>query len=106
MSDSGLLEIIEKDFRRAFEFRVMLADILDFLEISERNIETLHKQEQHAIKRRAARGWNLPGDISNSAYEQHLLESAQHRFEVSLPTRVRYAALIALVTAVEWQAKP
>ena len=85
----------------------MLGDVLDFLDFSERNIDWLYGAEKQSIQRKAALGWGFPEKdrYLESDYTELLLTNAEHRFTVSLPMRIRYAALVSLVTAVEWQAK-
>lgn len=79
----------------AFDFQFMIGDIKDFLEFSESNIEQQYQYEINAI---------ASGKYEDEppGYLTHLEESADHRFKVSLPLRVRYGALIALVTTIEW----
>jgi hypothetical protein len=83
----------------AFDFQFMIGDVKDFLEFSESNIDWQHRRELQAISHRKDLGDYPPG------YRGHLEESANHRFLVSLPLRVRYAAVLALITSVEWSAK-
>ncbi|MDE0154949.1 MAG: hypothetical protein OXS28_05010 [Gammaproteobacteria bacterium] len=80
----------------AFDFQVMIGDIIDFLEFSENNIEWQLRRELQEIRRRDELEGFPPG------YREHLEENAEFRFGVSLPLRVRYAAVISLVTSVEW----
>ena len=91
----------------ALDFSVMLGDLLDLLEFSERNIEWLYGVEKQSIEREAAHGWGFSEEDKSleSDYTKHLLTNAVHRFTVSLPMRIQYAALVSFVTAVEWQAK-
>jgi hypothetical protein len=80
----------------AIDFQFMIGDVKDFLEISESNIEWLLRRELQAISHRT--------DLDDypRGYREHLEENAAHRFKVSLPLRVRYSALLALITSVEW----
>jgi hypothetical protein len=78
---------------------VTVSDVSDFLEFSERNIDWQFKSECQTLRRRATIE-DIPSD-----YYDHLLENVTHRFTVSLPTRVRYSALVALTTAVDWSTK-
>lgn len=80
----------------AFDFQVMIGDIIDFLELSENNIEWQLRRELQEIRRRDELEDFPPG------YREHLEERAEFRFGVSLPLRVRYSAVISLVTSVEW----
>ena len=80
----------------AYNFQCMIGDLIDFLEFSEANIEWQHRRELQEIKRR---------EVIESfpmGYREHLEENAEFRFRVSLPLQVRYAAVISLVTSVEW----
>lgn len=83
----------------AFDFQFMIGDVKDFLEFSESNIGWQHRRELQAIFHRK--------DLDDypSGYREHLEENANHRFLVSLPLRVRYAAVLALTTSVEWSVK-
>jgi len=80
----------------AMDFQYMIGDIEDFLDFAERHIEWQYRQELRDIRRRADRQ-EFPRE-----FREHLETTAQHRFKVSLPLRVRYGAVIALVTSVEW----
>lgn len=80
----------------AFDFQFMIGDVKDYLEFSENNIDLQHHRELQAIAHR--KDFNeLPPE-----YKLHLEQSADHRFKVSLPLRVRYGALQAFTTSVEW----
>jgi hypothetical protein len=83
----------------AWDFQNMIGDVEDFLDFSERNIEGQHRSEIGEIQRRAEMGEfdGIPG-----GYKEHLEENAEHRFKVTLPLRVRYAAVVTLTTSVEW----
>jgi len=98
MSDSDLDRLLNASIY-AYDFQVMIGDILDYLRISEETIESQYHTERESIDRRAENGdfWDLPW-----GYREHLEENAEHRFKISLPLRIRYGALLALVTAVEW----
>jgi hypothetical protein len=80
----------------AFDFQFMIGDVKDFLEFSEINIDLQYKRELQVIVERK----DL--DEYPIEYEDHLQRSIDHRFQVSLPLRVRYGALLAFVTSVEW----
>ena len=77
----------------------LVGDVDDFLEASELNIEW---QRRGAIQ--AIRGTTDLDDFPEG-YLDHLLTNAEHRFTTSLPIRLRYASLVALVTTVEWEAR-
>ena len=80
----------------AFDFQRMIGDVADFLDFSEINIELKYRQELQGIHKSDENG-ELP-----SEYREHLEENAKYRFEVNLPLRVRYGAVLALITSVEW----
>lgn len=73
----------------------MISDVNDFLEFSEQNIDWQHRRELQSITLRT----DLKDDPD---YCDSLEQSADHRFKVSLPLRVRYSALLSFVTSVEW----
>ena len=79
----------------------MLGDVEDFLEFSQSNIGwQKHRELQRAQKECDDMGFDDPQ--SEVQYRDHMLEGVEYRFEVSLTQRVRYAALIALITTIEW----
>jgi hypothetical protein len=80
----------------AFDFQFMIGDVKDFLEFSESNIDWQCRRELQAIAHR--------NDLDDfpQGYRENLESGAEHRFKVSLPLRVRYGALLALTTSVEW----
>ena len=80
----------------AFDFQFMIGDVKDFLEFSESNIDWQYRRELQAIAQRK--------DVDDfpPSHGVHLEQNAEHRFKVSLPLRVRYGALLAFTTSVEW----
>jgi hypothetical protein len=79
----------------------MLGDIEDFIEFSESNIGW----QKHRELRRAEQECNDTGFEDphlEAQYRDQMLEGVQFRFEVSLTQRVRYAALVSLITTIEW----
>jgi hypothetical protein len=74
----------------------MIGDVVDFLDFSEINIEWQYRRELMDIRKRAE------VEEFPCGYRQHLETNAEHRFKVSLPLRVRYGAVIALTTSIEW----
>lgn len=80
----------------AFDFQFMIGDVKDLLEFSESNIDWQYRRELQAIAHRE--------DVCDFplGYRDHLEQNAEHRFKVSLPLRVRYGALLAFTTSVEW----
>lgn len=80
----------------------MIGSIREFLEFSEANIENQYIEECRSIHQRADSGeLNRPDEYRDS-YVEHLLENTEHWFTVDLPLQIRYAALLSLITAVEW----
>lgn len=79
----------------------MLGDVEDFIEFSESNIGW----QKHRELRRAEQECD-DADFDDPhlevQYRDQTLEGVKYRFEVSLKQRVRYAALIALITTIEW----
>lgn len=94
MPDSDLDRILDMTID-AMDFQFMISDVKDFLTFSEENIAWQHRRERHAID---LQDWSA--DAHQERY--HLEQGTDHRFQVSLPLRVRYSALIAFVTSVEW----
>lgn len=84
----------------AFDQLGVLADVQSFLRFSEQNID---EQRQAILKTVNAEmaGINLE-EPEWGSYRQHKIESAEFRFNVALPMRVRYAALTAFTSTVEW----
>ena len=99
MSDRwNLQEFLDRP-NYAIDFRVMIGDVVDFLNFSERNIESQYQLALQAIPAKVA-----PRDRWIGLLE-HLEDSAKFRFEVALPLRLRYAVVIALVTSIEWSVR-
>lgn len=79
----------------------MLGDVEGFIEFSENNIEL----QKHRELRRTEQECSNPefdDPREEAQYRTQLLEGVKFRFEVSLTQRVRYAALVALITTIEW----
>lgn len=79
----------------------MLGDVEDFIEFSESNIGW----QKHRELRRAEQECNdaeFDDPHLEAQYRDQTLEGVEYRFEISLKQRVRYAALSALITTVEW----
>jgi hypothetical protein len=95
MSDIDLERLLSEP-TYALDFQYMIGDVEDFLEFAEANIEWQYRRELQDIRRRAETEEFPPG------FKEHLETNAEHRFKVSLPLRVRYGAVIALATSVEW----
>lgn len=95
MSDVDLDRLLSEPIY-AWDFQYMIGDVEDFLDFSESNIAWQHRRELQDINRRAEI------EAFPEGYKEHLQTNAEHRFKVSLPLRVRYGAVIALTTSVEW----
>lgn len=95
MADFDLQKFLDTPIE-AFDFQFMIGDVKDFLEFSESNIDWQYRRELQAIAQRKDLDDFQPG------YDVHLEQNAEHRFKVSLPLRVRYGALLAFTTSVEW----
>ena len=80
----------------ALDFKFMIGDVEDFLDFSESNVAWQFRREMLSIQRQAETG------EFELEYRKHLEANAEHRFQVSLPLRVRYGALVALIASVEW----
>lgn len=79
----------------------MLGDVEDFIEFSESNIGW----QKHRELRRAEQECNnteFDEPHLEAQYRDQTLQGVEFRFEVSLTQRVRYAALVALITTIEW----
>ncbi len=73
----------------------------DFLEFAENNIDLQYQRELQEIAQR--KDWDqFPPDYCE---REHLEGGINHRFRVSLPLRIRYGALLAFITSVEWSVK-
>jgi len=85
----------------SLDIHTMLGDVEDFVEFSERNMEW----QKYRELRRAEREFeeeDFDDPRIEAQYRDQTLEGVEYRFEVSLKQRVRYAALTALITTVEW----
>ena len=78
----------------------VFSNVADFLEFSEENI----------AHQKAAALQKVDQDVSESgieepevySYREHLLRGIDFRYDVALPMRVRYAALTAFTSTIEW----
>jgi hypothetical protein len=78
----------------------VFSNVGDFLKLSEENIA---HQKTVAVQR-------IEHDVSESGFEEperhsyreHLQREIDFRFDVALPMRVRYAALTAFTSTIEW----
>jgi hypothetical protein len=86
-------------------FVLMLTDIDDFLNFSERDIELQFIAEQQSIQQReVGDNFGFKNENPTRPYRDWLLARAQRRFMVALPTQIRYAALSAMTSAIDWTA--
>ncbi len=79
----------------------MLGDVEDFIEFSESNIGwQKHREIGRAEQECNETEFDDPRE--EAQYRDQILEGVKFRFEISLTQRVRYAALVALITTIEW----
>lgn len=79
----------------------MLEDIEDFIEFSESSIGwQKHRELRRVTQECNDTKFNDPRE--EAQYRDQMLEGVNFRFEVSLTQRVRYAALVTLITTIEW----
>ena len=79
----------------------MLGDIEDFIEFSESNIGWQKNRELRRAERECdGIGFDDPRD--EGQYRDQMMEGVKFRFDASLTQRVRYAALVSLITTIEW----
>jgi hypothetical protein len=79
----------------------IFSDVQHFLEFSERNMEWMNRVELQRVEREMK-------DVKTEEPEDwhslltHMRDSVLFRFDVTLPMRVRYAALTSLIATIEW----
>lgn len=95
MADFDLQKFLDTPIE-AFDFQFMIGDVKDFLEFSESNIDWQYRRELQVIAH------SKDYDDSPPDYRYHLEQNVEHRFKVSLPLRVRYGAVLAFTTSVDW----
>ena len=79
----------------------MLGDVEEFIGFSEQNIGWQKHRELERVKREC--NDVAPDDPHLGAqYRDQMMNGVEYRFEVSLTQRVRYSALVALITTIEW----
>lgn len=83
------------------DIQTMLRDVEDFVAFSENNIEWQKHRELRRAERECEEG-EFDDPSIEAQYKDLALEDVEYRFEVSLKQRVRYAALTALITTIEW----
>ncbi|MWV14361.1 hypothetical protein F3I62_19860 [Pseudomonas sp. R-28-1W-6] len=81
----------------------MLGYIEDFIKFSEINIDRNKQKELRRAGREREREGMFDDPRDEAQYRSQELENVEYRFEVSLKQRVRYAALAALITTIEWR---
>src|SRR5262245_34473788 len=79
-----------------WDFEFQFSDLLDFLEFSERNVEWQRMSHVQSLNRRAELQRYGPDEYHSE------VDNTNYRFNVCLSTNIRYAAVIALATTVEW----
>lgn len=81
----------------------MLGSVIDFLKWCEGNFLWQRRREiQRAQTERANLEFDPPDEYETAWYRNHLIKEAENRFDVRIAQSVRYAGLVAFVTAVEW----
>lgn len=85
----------------AWDTLTLLSDIEDFIDFSESNIDWQLKRELRRLKIEHA-DVIIDDPHTDAQYKGQQIEGAEYRFNVSLAQRVRYSALTALITSVEW----
>jgi hypothetical protein len=84
----------------ALDQLAIFGDVLSFLQFSEKNIEWQKKVALQQVEKEM-RDVELDEPEWSNLY-QHERDSILFRFDVALPMRVRYAALVSLVATIEW----
>jgi len=78
----------------------VFSNVADFLNFSEDNIAKQKIVALQGVEQKVAdSGYEEPEVFG---YRDHILTSIDFRFDVALPMRVRYAALTAFTSTVEW----
>jgi hypothetical protein len=81
----------------------MLGSVIDFLKWCEGNfLWQRHREIQTAKKEGAEFESMLPDEYEIAMHRNDLIREAKYQFEVRLAQSVRYAGLVAFVTALEW----
>jgi hypothetical protein len=87
----------------AFDQLAVFSGIRTFLDFSERNIE---QRRQSIVADVDAEMEHIKiDDEHREGYREHKIQSAEFQYNVALPMRVRYAALTAFVSTIEWSMK-
>lgn len=81
----------------------MLEDIENFLEFSESNIAQQKQRElQRAEEEADEAQFTREDEHLASQYRDQMIQAVEYHFDISLSQRVRYSALSALVTTIDW----
>jgi hypothetical protein len=87
----------------AFDQLAAFSGVRTFLDFSERNIE---QRRQSIVADIDAEMEDIKiGDEHWEDYREHKIRSAEFQYNVVLPMRVRYAALTAFISTIEWSMK-
>lgn len=80
----------------------MLGSVIDFLKWCESNYLWQRQREiQKAQKEGAALESKLPDEYGIAMHRNDLIREAKYRFDVRIAQSVRYAGLVAFITALE-----
>lgn len=79
----------------------MLSDIEDFIDFSETNIDWQKRREIRRVEI-ACSDEHFDDPREAAQFHAQTIDGVLYRFEVSLTQRVRYAALVSLITTIEW----
>jgi hypothetical protein len=82
-----------------WDFYFQFSDLLDFLEFSESNIEYKRKINVQNLNRTTKLK-----NIDHAEYAAEL-QNIEGRFDITLSRSIRYSAVIALATTIEWISK-
>jgi hypothetical protein len=82
-----------------WDFAFQFSDLLEFIEFSERNLEWQRRSHVQSLDRKAKLQKYEPSEY----YSER--ENIEGRFDINLSRSIRYSAIIALATSVEWVAK-
>ena len=74
-------------------------DILEFVEFSEKNIEWQKRSHIQTLDRKAQKFRYESPEYFNE------LQEIEYRFDIILSRKVRYSALLSLITTIEWNAR-
>lgn len=86
----------------AFDHMAIFSDLREFLEFAESNIAPQKAAAIQCIKDTEV---EFEHDMDEQSYRQYQLQTLDFRFDVALPMRIRYAALMSFIGTVEWSMK-